>query len=653
MKFNRCYGCMEPCEAYPCGRCGYDPEQAEHQEFVLRPGTILKGQYLVGRVLGQGGFGITYIGWDLALERKVAIKEYFPTGCAGRKTQTGEIQWYASEQAGAAKSSGREMFLKEARKMSKVSQVAQVVHVLDLFQENDTAYIIMDFIEGQTLKAKLTQTGPLDWEAAKAIFLPVIGSMEQVHRAGLVHRDLSPDNLMLLPDGSTKILDLGAAKDLELNSGASSMLVAKGGFSPIEQYTQRGGSGPWTDVYAMAATMYYTLTGKLPLPAIDRVEKDAIDWSLPQLEALPAPVLQAMQHAMALNPEDRTRTMEQFAQELMGKKIRQPRKKGMLFAGAAVVIAICGVLAWMFGSAEQKPALQAPAVETVQQTTAPAETEETQMTEPVTEPVQQEQPWKDNVLQQIPIAPNSERREIYGSNIQKYQVVSVTFLDSLDAAPATSWDVSEDADRSVLIWFSGDGKQYDLFIAADGGVNGVRACEGLFYDFVNLRKVTFNGNFHTEQTESFASMFYNCQSLQEIDIGTLDTAEAVNLNRMFYGCETLADLDLTGFDTAKVENMSGLFENCRALVNLQLGQMDTGNVTDMSSMFSGCRTLENLDLSSFDTAKVETMRTMFKDCLKLKEVDLSHFDTGAVTDYMGFMPVGYQVNGKPWKELFA
>ena len=185
----------------------------------------------------------------------------------------------------------------------------------------------MDFIEGQTLKAKLTQTGPMDWEAVKAIFLPVIGSMEQVHRAGLVHRDLSPDNLMLLPDGSTKILDLGAAKDLELNSGASSMLVAKGGFSPIEQYTQRGGSGPWTDVYAMAATMYYTLTGKLPLPAIDRVEKDAIDWSLPQLEALPAPVLQAMQHAMALNPEDRTRTMEQFAQELMGKKIRQPRKK--------------------------------------------------------------------------------------------------------------------------------------------------------------------------------------------------------------------------------------------------------------------------------------------------------------------------------------
>ena len=365
MKFNRCYGCMEPCEAYPCGRCGYDPEQAEHQEFVLQPGTILKGQYLVGRVLGQGGFGITYIGWDLALERKVAIKEYFPTGCAGRKTQTGEIQWYASEQAGAAKSSGRDMFLKEARKMSKVSQVAQVVHVLDLFQENDTAYIIMDFIEGQTLKAKLTQTGPMDWEAVKAIFLPVIGSMEQVHRAGLVHRDLSPDNLMLLPDGSTKILDLGAAKDLELNSGASSMLVAKGGFSPIEQYTQRGGSGPWTDVYAMAATMYYTLTGKLPLPAIDRVEKDAIDWSLPQLEALPAPVLQAMQHAMALNPEDRTRTMEQFAQELMGKKIRQPRKKGMLFAGAAVVIAICGVLAWMFGSAEQKPALQAPAVETV------------------------------------------------------------------------------------------------------------------------------------------------------------------------------------------------------------------------------------------------------------------------------------------------
>ena len=119
--------------------------------------------------------------------------------------------------------------------MNKVRKIPQVVQVLDLFQENDTAYIVMDFIEGETLTRRLQKNGPLSWHQMQEIFLPVIQAMEEVHKAGLIHRDLSPDNLMLQPDGGVQILDLGAAKDLSLNSGASSMQVAKGGFSPLEQ----------------------------------------------------------------------------------------------------------------------------------------------------------------------------------------------------------------------------------------------------------------------------------------------------------------------------------------------------------------------------------------------------------------------------------
>ena len=308
---------MEEIGQYPCPHCGFDPEASPSQAYVLQPGTILNGKYVVGTVLGQGGFGITYIGWDLALESKVAIKEYFPSAHVSRTQNTqGTLQWYSTEAARTARDSGKEMFLKEARKMSRVSEIPQVVRVRDLFQQNETAYIVMDFIEGQTLKDRLKKTGPLSWPEAEAIFLPVIYAMERVHQEGLIHRDISPDNLMIQPNGSVRILDLGAAKDLNINSGASSMQVAKGGFSPLEQYTQKGGSGTWTDVYALAATMYYALTGVLPPAAVDRVVKDTLQWDLPPLAALPENVLTALRKAMVLPSDRRTQTMAEFAGQL-------------------------------------------------------------------------------------------------------------------------------------------------------------------------------------------------------------------------------------------------------------------------------------------------------------------------------------------------
>ena len=316
MKFNRCFGCMEEIQGYPCPHCGFDPRSVKGIEYALPMGTILAGKYLVGRVLGQGGFGITYVGWDIALERKVAIKEYYPSGQVSRNPGSRGLTWYTSVQSQQAKQNGTQMFLKEARKMSKVDDIPNVVRVRDLFQENETAYIVMDFVEGETLKARLEKTGPLPWKQAKGIFLPAIQAMEQVHQAGLVHRDISPDNLMLTPDGKVKILDLGAAKDLSVNNGASSMQVAKGGFSPFEQYTQRGSSGPWTDVYAMAATVYYTLTGKLPPVATDRVVEDTISWEEPGLKALSAQALEALQKAMVISAKNRMQSMEELEKGL-------------------------------------------------------------------------------------------------------------------------------------------------------------------------------------------------------------------------------------------------------------------------------------------------------------------------------------------------
>ena len=320
MEISKCMGCMSEFRGYPCPDCGYDPAKQQEQGFSLAPETILGGKYLVGRVLGQGGFGITYIGWDIALERKVAIKEYYPSGQVSRVPGTRALIWSKSEQARSARQDGMQMFLKEARKMAKLEDIPGVVKVRELFQENETAYIVMDFVEGQTLKSILQKNGPIPWNQVKPIFLSAIRAMEKVHGAGLVHRDLSPDNLMITTDGNLRILDLGAAKDLNINSGASSMQVAKGGFSPLEQYTQRGGSGTWTDVYAMAATIYYTLTGKLPPNAVDRLEEDTICWDYPGLLALPAPALEALKQAMIVPAKKRTQTMAELEKGLFAQE---------------------------------------------------------------------------------------------------------------------------------------------------------------------------------------------------------------------------------------------------------------------------------------------------------------------------------------------
>ena len=346
MEFNRCLGCMEPSQGNPCSRCGFDSQRPSGMEYALPLSTILAGKYVVGRVLGQGGFGITYIGWDLALERKVAIKEYYPSGQVSRSQGTRNLTWYTTEQANAARKSGMEMFLKEARKMVKADSIPGVVRVLDLFQENGTAYIVMDFVSGETLKTRLQKTGPMTWTQAAPIFRPAIRTMEQVHQAGLIHRDLSPDNLMLAPSGDVKILDLGAAKDLNLNSGASSMQVAKSGFSPLEQYTQRGGSGPWTDVYSMAATIYYTLTGKLPPNAIDRMEEDAIDWTAPGMDSLPKAALKALQAAMSVSVKKRTQSMQELEKGLFTEETKQskqsPGKRWIV--PAATLLCVLGVV---------------------------------------------------------------------------------------------------------------------------------------------------------------------------------------------------------------------------------------------------------------------------------------------------------------------
>ncbi len=316
MKINRCMKCMQEIEGYPCPHCGFVPDQEPQPLFALPWNTILHGRYLVGKVLGQGGFGITYVGWDLLLDMKVAIKEYYPAGQATRQNASTSLVWYTTG-GRAPEGEGGNAFLKEARKMAKIGGIPEIVRVLDTFCENETAYIVMEFVEGETLKRLAEKNGPMPFDECAQLLLPLLEGLDKVHAQGLIHRDISPDNIMRQADGTLRLLDFGAAKDTSAQRDGTSQLVAKHGFSPVEQYTATGKVGPWTDVYAICATMYYMVTGEVLPDALERLDGDALDFSKAKtpLTGEQKAILTA---GLAVRQENRTQSTGALAEQLKG-----------------------------------------------------------------------------------------------------------------------------------------------------------------------------------------------------------------------------------------------------------------------------------------------------------------------------------------------
>lgn len=278
--------------------------------------TILNGKYLVGDVLGRGGFGITYIGFDLSLESRVAIKEYYPSGAAMRREGESELYWSSSYKFHSSREDAKNYFLKEARKMARVENIPSVVRVRETFLANETAYIVMDYVEGETLKARLRREGPMTYTACYALLRPMMQDLCKIHRQGVIHRDISPDNIMIQGDGSVKLLDLGAAKDLNKHSDEVSVPVGKNGYSPMEQYLNNGSIGPWTDVYALCATIYYACYGVRVPQSLERLEQDTLRFDLPTREPIPPYVVGALRKGLAVRAADRTQSVDALLDQL-------------------------------------------------------------------------------------------------------------------------------------------------------------------------------------------------------------------------------------------------------------------------------------------------------------------------------------------------
>ncbi|MGB4336036.1 MAG: protein kinase [Chromatiaceae bacterium] len=271
---GRCSNCFGATAVTPCSHCGWQVGQ-DNPPPALAVGRVLDGRYRVGRVLGHGGFGITYLAWDDNLQLRLAIKEYLPGDCASRAPDGISLAVYSGP-AGELFAYGLDRFLEEARTLAHFDQHPDIVTVKNFFRAYGTGYCVMDYVAGITLRQYLDQQpgGRIGTKAALKLLMPVADALRAVHKAGLLHRDIAPDNIYLTQDGRIKLLDFGAARFAAGEHSKSLSIILKPGYAPEEQYRTRGKQGPWTDVYGLAATLYRAITGQVPPESLDRLDND-------------------------------------------------------------------------------------------------------------------------------------------------------------------------------------------------------------------------------------------------------------------------------------------------------------------------------------------------------------------------------------------
>lgn len=351
MKVNgreRCVGCMKPLTAEGrCAYCGLQQDKYRPIPRCLRPGMCLRDRYVLGRVLGEGSFGISYIAWDCLLDTVVAIKEYFPASLVSRhiSEEDEDTNVYIYEKRESRKyQESLKKYLGEAKSLSAYYDLDGIVSVRDFFYANNTAYIVMGYVDGISVKEYVEKNGPIQGEKFLRMLEPVIQSLAKVHQTGVLHRDISPDNMLLTRDEKLVLIDFGAARKENINMTRSMTVVFKRGFSPEEQYRTRGQQGAWTDVYALCATAYYALTGKAPDESIQRVLEDDMP-SLTEMTDVDLPMRQkrAFMKGMTVDFHHRYQTMDELYQGLY-QQGRDKKRLGVWFAGTAAVLACVALL---------------------------------------------------------------------------------------------------------------------------------------------------------------------------------------------------------------------------------------------------------------------------------------------------------------------
>jgi len=288
----------------------------EKNLYSLQRNTELIGRYVIQEVLGQGGFGITYLGIDKLYGNKAAIKEYYPQEIAMRKAQYEDVVTVTSIEEKNNYDKGKKRFLDEAQVMARFNKNEGIVKILDFFEANNTAYIVMEYLEGITLKQYLGKYGVIQFRNLIEMMLPLLEALIEIHSQGLIHRDISPDNIMVQHNGKVKLMDFGAARDYTESGNKSLSVILKPGYAPPEQYQTHGVQGPWTDIYALCATIYKCLTGITPPDAIARVMDDKFKGP-DQLDGKLSPdIKKILWKGMNIFPEERYQDIGEFGEDV-------------------------------------------------------------------------------------------------------------------------------------------------------------------------------------------------------------------------------------------------------------------------------------------------------------------------------------------------
>ena len=357
-----CFGCFEQYDDSfdICPHCGYAEGTEPELATYMRPGAILNERYVIGRALGHGGFSVTYLAWDALLLHKVAIKEYLPSEYATRRPGESRLTIFSGKE-GEYFQFGKEKFLDEAKRLSAFQNEDGIVHVYDCFSANETAYLVMEYLDGITLSEYLKKEtavspqGQIAPEKAISMLTPVMLSLQRVHDSGMIHRDIAPDNIMLLKDGGVRLIDFGAARHAVHDCGKSMTVIIKDGYSPEEQYNSHGVQGPAADVYALSATLYQMITGITPPGAIERgeyLQKHKRDMLPPPSKfnkAVTKTQDTAILNGMALHTQDRTQSVAELYEELTAqtpvRRVQETIRKRSSFSWPLWAKITAGVLA--------------------------------------------------------------------------------------------------------------------------------------------------------------------------------------------------------------------------------------------------------------------------------------------------------------------
>lgn len=359
MASELCMNCFSVKGQYEvCPFCGYVEGTPPGQPHYLIPGTILANHFIVGTAIGFGGFGIIYKCLDTTLGVIVAVKEFYPSGLVNRAPGECEVGLLSGDRQQQYRVQLKR-FLMEAQSIAQFGKAKDIVNVYDFFEANNTAYIIMEYVDGVLLKDYLEKQGQIEPDVAVRMITPVMEAVKKIHTKGIIHRDISPDNIFISGEDSIKVFDFGAAQLNDSSEGRAGEKVIKVGYSAPEQYRDKSRQDFYTDIYSVGAILYQMVTGVKPMESTEREFRDELRSPADLGVRLEPNIDRAIMEAMAVKPELRFQSIQHFEDAIQSRRIaeypkeklkKRKRRRNWIISLAATLVLAVAVTAGLFST---------------------------------------------------------------------------------------------------------------------------------------------------------------------------------------------------------------------------------------------------------------------------------------------------------------